>query len=87
MKKYRTVNEIRQALDCCLQIRGNSHDGAHYLRPDGSRGPIVEYLPSPYELIVAVDHADGGGWMISKAWFMDNKLSNLFWLEYGEVEE
>ncbi len=89
MKKYRTVNEVRRALDKYLQAHGDSHDGAHYVRPDGTRGPVVGYLRFPYNLEFAVDRDESGGWAISNAWFGDDKLdsSTLWSIEYAEVGE
>lgn len=82
MKSFKTVNEVRRALDTFLRSQGNSHDGAHYARPDGSKGPVVRYLPRFVELLFAVDRTDGG-WVISRAWSSDKQLpaSKLYWFQ------
>lgn len=66
-KTFKTVNKVRHALDAVLYTRGDSHRGAHYLRPDGSRGPIVSYLTFPIKVSFAVDRAEGG-WTVTSAW-------------------
>jgi len=75
MNSFKTVNEVRRALDKYLGVHGNSHDGAHYLRPDGSRGPVVRYLPWFVELLFAVERRQGS-WVISKAWSAEKPLTS-----------
>jgi len=71
MRVFRNVNEVRRALDRVLQAEGDSHDGAHYVRPDGTRGPTVHYLPWSMQLSFAVERNKDGGWVVSKAWWKD----------------
>jgi hypothetical protein len=68
MKTYTTVTQAKKALDEFLRSTGDSHDGAHYVRPDKSRGPIVRYSCQNFSMEFAVDRAHGGGWRIANAW-------------------
>jgi hypothetical protein len=82
MKTFSTVNQVRRSLDNLLRSQGDSHDGAHYVRPDGTKGPVVRYLPKFVELLFAVDRIEGG-WVISKAWSSRKQLpdNQIFWFQ------
>ena len=67
MKFFKTLREANEALDKFLGARGNSYDGAHYIRPSGERGPIVRYNMKYSELLFAVDRV-GAGWYVAYAW-------------------
>ena len=68
MTTYKTVNEVKRALDKFLRSQGDSHDGAHYVRPDGTRGPIVRYVCQNFSMDFSVDRAVTGGWRVANAW-------------------
>ncbi len=68
MKTYKTVTQAKKALDEFLRATGDSHDGAHYVRPDGTKGPIVRYSCQNFSMDFAVDRAHVGGWRVANAW-------------------
>lgn len=68
MKAYKTVTQAKLALDAFLQATGDSRDGAHYVRPDKSKGPIIRYSCQNFTMEFAVDHAPFGGWRVANAW-------------------
>ena len=86
MKIYKTVSEVRQAMDKYLRAQGDGRDGAHYKRRDGSRGPILHYLRYPLGVSIAVDRAEGGGWIVSNVWNGSEKLHPYYLSEFQNAE-
>jgi hypothetical protein len=74
MSCYKTVREAKEALDRFLCADGDYGDGAHYIRPNGTRGPIVRYeSPYDYVIVFAVDRSDVPHyWEVSKVWVEDD---------------
>jgi len=90
MKTYWTVSDVKEALDKFLRKNGDSHDGAHYVRPNKTRGPIVEYSLNGAELVFAVDRVDGDWWIASDVWIkvggktgMPSLLTGFYFWEVG----
>ena len=72
MKIYETVTQAKESLDRFLRANGDSQDGSHYSRPNGTNGPIVKYRGWGGELVFAVDRAEAGGWFVSGAWLRND---------------
>lgn len=66
MKTYKTVRDAKRAYDKFLGANGDSRNRAHYVRPDKTKGPMVEY--DELNMSVAVDR-DKDGWILSKAYY------------------
>jgi hypothetical protein len=66
----KTVREIGLTLNEFVGSEGNSYNGAHYRRPDDTRGPIIAYQLGRLRLAFSVDRAEAKGWKVSNAWLI-----------------
>jgi hypothetical protein len=64
---FPTLRKAKEYLDAYLGLEGCYHDGAHYIRPDRSKGPIISYSWGASEMLFGATRGHGGAWEITVA--------------------
>ena len=64
---FPTLRKAKEYLDAYLGLEGRYHNGAHYMRPDRSRGPIISYYWGGLNLLFGAKRGSGGAWGITVA--------------------